>query len=70
MVSDWQSTDAPERMDPAWPSRQVRLTFSPGIVVYGVMELVSEDLIEYSVPGFGVVATYQPSENSGVLFCD
>ena len=46
---------------PAWPV-YTDDSFIPGTqIVYGTLELVAADRIEYSIPGLGVVAVYEPA---------
>lgn len=68
----WVSDNMPETIPPGWPRRWVQAPYRggwggilegegvEGYWAFGVAVLVSDDLIEYRIPGIGVVGTFHP----------
>jgi hypothetical protein len=66
----WVSDDMPETISPEWPRRWVQNPTRggwgfegegvEGYMLLGVAVLVADDLIEYRIPGVGVVGTFHP----------
>lgn len=54
----------------AWPTRNTSGDFfeTGGVIVYGTIELTADDRIDYSIPGIGVVATYEPAPSDYTHF--
>ena len=57
----WLEVDGPTQVKPDWPVIAQENVIPLSQSLYGTLEIVSPDRIEYSVPGFGVAATYQPA---------
>lgn len=66
----WRSDNIGAEIDPSWPSKEFSLPgHGGGSRVFGLAVLVAEDLVEYRIPGRGVIATFHPGTREGLVVC-